>query len=303
MKSSSLHRLNADVGLPKWKRGLWFLFNWLNNALFPRAKSRGLEIRPFSSELGDEQWDKIEKKSSPSRALSDLFWMQLPWKAIESELGDVHIVDTGCGSGGYGVKLQEFSHGRIASYTGLDEYPHPDWARKMQEYPYLELLQADSKSLRKHIPAKTNLFVSQSAIEHFEEDLGYFRQIRNFIKRSEKNVLQIHLFPSSVCLKLFRQHGVRQYTPRTVSMIVDLFRSNSYAILYALGDTNCNALHWEYITKPIYLEKTGDWRESRTEAYRRALRLALSQDLQQGRIRQPAFYALLIHSNSTRRLF
>lgn len=303
MRSTSLHRLNADVGLPKWKRGLWLLVNWLNNAFFPRRKSSHLEARPFSIKLSEEQWSKISIKSSPSRAFSDLFWMHLPWDNIQSELGEIHMLDAGCGSGDYGVKLQEFSEGRIESYTGLDEYAHPDWPEKLRENKYIKLFQADSRKLADQIPMDTNIFISQSAIEHFEDDLSYFRHIRDFIDRKKRNVLQIHLFPSSVCLKLFRLHGVRQYTPRTVSIITNLFRSNSSAILYELGDKNSNALHWEYITVPIYIDKTGDWRESRTEAYQVALRRVIKQDMISATISQPAFYALISHSNGKSKLF
>jgi len=45
-------------------------------------------------------------------------------------------------------------------------------------------------------------------------------------------------FTLMACLKLYLWHGFRQYTPRTVSYITQLFdASNSYPILVNLGDT------------------------------------------------------------------
>jgi hypothetical protein len=264
MKSSSIHQLNADKSLSKWGRRLWYALNWLNNSLFPNWKERRLSIKKFIPQLSAEAWARIHPKSSPSRALSDLFWMQQPWARMQQELGEIHIVDTGCGSGRYGIELQRDSNGRIASYTGLDELPHADWAQVMKQHPFITLQQADSAQFASLIPADTNLFISQSAIEHFPEDLTYFRQLRDFIAAHPRPTLQIHLFPSAACLRLYRFHGVRQYTPRTVSAITRLF-PDSRCTLFELGGAACNALHWDYITRPVLVDNLDDRRNSETD--------------------------------------
>lgn len=292
MKSSSVHRLNADTGLSKGRR-FWVALNWLNNSLFANWKEPRLSIKKFVPELSEAAWANIHPKSSPSRALSDLFWMQLPWQRIQAELGEIHILDTGCGSGRYGIELQKYSGGRVASYTGLDERARPDWPVVMKEYPFINLLPADSAQFASLIPPDTNLFISQSAIEHFPEDLTYFRQLRDFITAYPHPILQIHLFPSAACLRLYRFHGVRQYTARTVSMIAQIF-SQSTCTLFELGGPNCNKLHWEYITQPILLGGD-DRRETESEAYAKELRAAMEQDAQQ--LGSPSFYALVIESN------
>ncbi len=294
MKSSSIHRLNADTGLSKWGRRLWYFLNWLNTSLFPNWKEPRLSVKKFVPELSEAAWAQIHPKSSPSRALSDLLWMQLPWPRIQAELGEIHILDTGCGSGRYGIELQKYSGDRIASYTGLDDHPHAEWPNVMKQHPFIRLLPADSAQFANLIPQDTNLFISQSAIEHFPDDLTYFRQLRDFIDAHSRPTLQIHLFPSAACLRLYRLHGVRQYTPRTVSMIARLFPDSS-CTLFELGGSACNALHWNYITRPILANGEADRRETETEAYARELRAAIEQDAPNRA--DPSFYALVIQKH------
>lgn len=298
MKSSSIHRLNADHKLSSWGRRMWYSLNWLNNSISPNTKSKRLKLKSFKPELSEKTWAAIEPKSSPSRVLSDLFWMQLPWPRIQSELGEVHILDTGAGSGRYGEALQTYSGGRVTSYTGLDESPHPDWPARMQRNPFIRLQAADSANFAELIPPNINLFISQSAIEHFPEDLSYFRQIREYVAKRSDPILQIHLFPSAACLRLYRFHGIRQYTPRTVSMIAALF-PDSTSTLFALGNSKCNKLHFEYITKPVLLQGKADRRETETAQYSKLLRETISANVDS----EPSFYALIIHSRAKAGLF
>lgn len=274
--------------------------NWLNNTFFPNQKASRLHIREFQPVLDGDSIRRINLGSSPSRALSDLFWMQLPWEKIRTELGPIHALDTGCGSGRYGEQLQVFSGGRIESYTGLDETAHPDWPDRMKQNEFVHLIQADSAFFSQFIPSATNFFISQSAIEHFPQDLIYFRQVRDFIHRKVGPVLQIHLFPSAACLPLYRFHGVRQYTPRTISLISNLFPDAS-CVLFQLGGAACNKLHFEYITRPVLLEGQSDRRATEAGEYSRHLLGAMaSAPSEPG---DPSFYALVIQSRLTKAVF
>lgn len=301
MKSTSIHNLNGDKKLLLPLRYLWLGVNWLNNNLFPNARDNSLNIQDFVPDVSDTYWSQTHIKSSPSRKLSDLFWLQLPWEKILRELEHINILDTGCGSGNYGVNLQSYTNGNIASYTGIDMFQHNNWNTLVEKYSNFSFQKLESGDILEHIPDKTNLFISQSAIEHFEHDLLYFKQICEFAQRTSKNMIQIHLFPSGACLKLYSHHGVRQYTPRTVSYITHLFQGFSYSTLYKLGGIECNKLHWEYITRPIH-EKIGDLREARTEEYNERLRLAIKADNKKPHL-DPSFYALVIHSNWSKVIF
>lgn len=298
--NSSIHNLNADKRLSLSGRLIWILLNLFNNIYFPN-RARGLCIMNFCPEMDEEDWGKIHIKFSPARSLSDLFWLKLDWKAVKSELGSINIFDTGAGKGGYALKLNDFAMG-ISTYFGVDPSAHKEWETLMHDHKFITIKQQKSDDILDMIPNKTNFFMSQSAIEHFEDDLLYFKQIRNFIDKTNNNTIQIHLFPSAACLKLYLWHGVRQYTPRTISTIVQLFDSpNTYSILFRIGGTNCNNLHYRFITYPQWI-KGVDWRDSKTNAYRDLVKIAVEKDIEH-RNHKPNFYALVIHSNFKKPIF
>ncbi len=261
-----------------------------------------MTIRNFVIDISDEEWSKLDIKSSPARKLSDLFWLKLPWALIKSELGQINVLDTGCGAGNYGVRLQSYSKGSMTSYTGLDIARHDNWDSLMNKYQNFRFHALNSAHILEHLPAGTNFFVTQSAVEHFDEDLLYFEQIRDFILRESSNVIQIHLLPASACLQLYLCHGVRQYTPRTISKITRIFNKFSYSVLFGLGGQECNALHREFITRPIYVQKVGDLRDTKTQEYDRRLREAIKADMKKPQ-KSPSFYALVIHSNWKTKIF
>ena len=300
--STSLHTINGDRRLHKLKKVQWLLFNLLSNLYFPNESS-GFNIRRFCHDLKKADWEYIPDKCSPSRALSDLFWLKLDWEAIQSELGKVRILDTGCGKGDYALKLMDFSGGRVSSYCGVDVLSKDNWETMMQQYPAVTLKVQNYTNILEAIPRETNLFITQSALEHFDYDLLYFEQIRQFIRVTSGNTVQIHLFPSGACLKLYPFHGVRQYTPRTISKITKLFDTgNFYSILFSLGGSACNELHYRFIRRPRWVEKR-DWRDTKTEEYRKLLEEAVVQDMRDQKKMSPSFYALVMHSNYNQRIF
>lgn len=293
LQSTSLHAINADKPRKGLDGPLWFLFNWLNNHIFPNAASH-LQIRKFTPDVSDENWARTYVKSSPTRKLSDLFWMQLPWAEIQSTLETINVLDVGCGSGHYYERLQEYSGNRLATYTGMDIASYDNWEKLSQKFQSVNFLKVDSADIFSSIPGNINLIISQSALEHFEKDLEFFLQVSKFVQQTSANLIQIHLIPSSACLALYLFHGVRQYTPRTVSHIAKLFHPFSYSILFELGGKESNLVHWNFITKPT-LVKREDLRDNETETYEKALRNAILID--NGHQYNPSFYALVIHSH------
>lgn len=298
--NTSIHKRNADNKLSISGMVVWMLLNFINNSYFPN-RAKDLCIKNFCPEIDEQDWGKIHVKSSPSRSLSDLFWLKLNWRAIKSELGRIHVFDTGAGKGGYALKLNDFADG-ISTYFGVDFALHKEWEYIEREYEYITMKQKASHEILDVIPHNTNFFLSQSAVEHFEDDLLYFEQVRKFIDKTSNNTIQVHLFPSAACLRLYLWHGIRQYTPKTISSIVQLFDPlNTYSILFRLGGKNCNNLHFRFITWPLNTKRV-DLRDSRTEAYRNLLKIAVEKDIKQGN-HKPGFYALVIHSNYNKPIF
>ena len=295
-KTTSIHILSADRGLNFPLKILHFILNKLNN-LFPNYKiDKSLEIRNFKDNNLKKNWSKLNIKHSPGRKLSNLFWINLPWNLIKMELNKINILDIGCGLGNSGFNLVNFSNNNINSYVGLDIKKNNNWIKLKKIYPFFQFYKFNGKDLTDFILPNTNFFITQAAIEHFEEDLSFFKQLRDYICSSKKNVIQIHIFPAATTHSLMPFHGVRQYTPRTVSKIIRLFKNFSYTVQFNLGGKNCNYLHYKYITEPRRKKLGGDLRFEKTQHYNKLSYNAIKKDMEHQQ-KSPIGYALIIHSN------
>jgi len=302
MTSSSIHKLSADLGLTRNRLRLWMALNWSNNHFLPNSCAPHLAQRDFEADTSEQAWSRTGTLSSPPRKLSDLFWLQLPWDAIHTELGKLAVFDSGCGSGSYGPLLETYSGRPLDRYVGVDIEERQQWTQLTEQHRNYRFHCANSSDLLPYIPDDATLIMSQSAIEHFENDLKYFADIAGFVQVASRPVIQIHLFPSSACLELYLGHGVRQYTPRTVSRITRLFEPFSYSTLFRLGGKSCNELHLEFITIPLLRQRIGDMRNSRSAEYDSRLRTAVEADRGRAEL-EPSFYALVIHSNWNEKIF
>jgi len=295
MRSTSIHNLNADKGLNILEKPLYLLLNFINN-LFPYSNlDKRIVFKSFGDFNWEKEWDKTYQTSSVGRRLSDLFWRTLPWAKIKAELGEIHIFDTGCGSGNYGVRINDASGG-IATYTGVDAKEKSNWALLRKKYPNFRFIESRSTNIRSLIPPDTNLFITQSAIEHFGEDLLFFEQISEYIEKSLRPVIQVHIFPAARALPLYLFHGVRQYTPRTISQITRMFDASNFT-LFGLGGKAGGRVHWKYFTWPmLVLRQKARWSDDPV-SYEKAVRKAIESDCLRPN-RPPLFWALIIHSHS-----
>lgn len=118
-KSRSIHSLNADKGLNFAQKMLYWMFNGVNN-FFPYMNvDNTLKILDFKYKNLKQYWQKLSTKNSPSRMLSNLFWLTIPWIEIKEELTEINILDVGCGSGNYERKLLDYSNKNISKYNGI----------------------------------------------------------------------------------------------------------------------------------------------------------------------------------------
>lgn len=295
MKSTSIHNLNADKGLNLIQKPLYLFLNFLNNLLSYSNIDKRIEIKYWNGENWKKGLEKTYKTSSIGRRLSDLFWYALPWEKIKDELGEIHVFDTGCGSGNYGVRLMDASNGKITSYVGIDAKEKPNWTELRAKYPNFKLIKSTSSDISPLIPKEANLFITQSAIEHFDEDLRFFEQIREHIAKSDKPIIQIHNFPAAAILPLYLFHGIRQYTPRTVSKITRLF-GNASIYLFGLGGRAAKIIQWKYFTWPLLiLRKKATWSND-VKRYDKEVKEAIESDSKHP-TKYPLFWVLIIHSN------
>ncbi len=302
IKSSSIHNYNADTGLGFFQKFFYLFLNFLNNTCPYLNLDKRISIRNFNGGDWKKHWDKTYKNSSVGRKLSDLFWWTLPWDQIISELGEVNVFDTGCGSGGYGVRLFEASGGRVASYVGIDAKPKQNWAELSQKYPNFHLLESKSSDISPLIPKGANLFITQSAIEHFDEDVRFFEQINNHVKNTNKPVIQVHIFPAGASLPLYIFHGIRQYVPRTISKITKLFNNSSSFFLFGLGGKSGKKLQWKYFTWPVLISRKFSKPTFDVDLYEKELKLAVEHDFNR-KNKSPIFWALIIHSNQKQKIW
>jgi len=300
-KSSSFHRINADRGLAPLTKCLWFMANLLVNILGYVVTDKTSKV-PYRTSISDLN-TMSTSLPSPSRLVSDIFWKNLNWKLVERELGTVNILDIGCGNGNYYQKFWQYSGGIIDSYRGVDVKEHPDWSKLETdgECVTFEKISAGFDPTE-NIPRGTNLIVSQSALEHIEDDLMLFRNIRRYVDRFTDSLIQIHLIPSEACLYLYWFHGIRQYSRWSLLRTANLFVIDSYWKIVGLGGPNSNRVHWQYIT-PLPFRLRTDSRKMRRESYKRALVKAVMNDEANNISRCPSFYALIIHTNYTSRIF
>lgn len=295
MRSTSIHNLNADRGLGLGDKLAYLFLNWINNL----GPYQDLDKRIIFKSFGDLDWqkglNKTYQESSVGRRLSDLFWRTLPWDKIKGELGEIHIFDTGCGQGNYGTRLLDASDGQISSYTGIDVKRRPNWDELEKKYPNFHFIESTSTDISSIIPSGTNLFVTQSAVEHFDEDLLFFEQIKKFIDKSKKPVIQIHNFPGAATLPLYLFHGIRQYTPRTISKITKLF-DNSLIYLFGLGGSAGKRVQWKHFTWPLLiLRRKATWSNDVTK-YNKEVMRAIGNDVRHPS-KSPIFWVLIIQSN------
>lgn len=292
--STSRYNLNADFGLSYFEMIKWLIFNYLNNRNGDKLNDSRVKTNRFKvTEMSN--WDQVDTLASPARRLCDFFWMNLNWNQIISELGaPVSAVEVGCGTGIYGRLIEKLIGNDLNFYRGIDIYEQKDWP-ELRKNPKFQFIQGNASTVESDLIG-TNFIFTQSALEHFEEDLSFFKHVANYVENSDHPIIQIHLVPSRACISTFPWHGFRQYTNASISEVTQLFSNNSEFDWISLGGEACNRVHRKFITIPIYT-KRGDLRKKLNKQYNEELKTAIILDNDSKNENISTFSALVIRSN------
>jgi hypothetical protein len=290
--STSFHKINADQRINLISKLLWFLFNFANN-FFPKKNiDPRIKISISKIDTDEKIWSSIPLTASPSRKISEIFWQTFPWQNAVKALGPIRALEIGCGSGRYSEILSSNLGASLNSYHGTDIKSSDIWkTRSLDGKTRFSVCSA--YDIAEHLEG-TNFLFSQSVLEHLDNDLDFFIRVRDRLKQTRQPLLQIHLLPSAPCLLNYLLHGVRQYTPRTISKISQLFNEETSFSLLGLGSEYSNQVHRAYITYPLF--RLTDLRDRDPKGYDRSLRRAVLLDQQAQKIEKAAFYALIIQS-------
>jgi hypothetical protein len=292
--SSSPGKHSGDIKLSIVQKLRWFYDCYCNNLeplhdVDPRVEMLNFDASPFQHTARLEAWET--PPVAPARFLSNAFWSQLDLSELCAS--PIRALEVGCGSGIYGHVLKNKLGEKLVSYKGVDISKHADWTEMQKANPF-EFFVDRAENIQQYLPG-INLIVTQSAIEHFEHDLVFFRHIADYVYHAKEPVWQIHLMPSPACLRTYLLHGYRQYTPRTISKITRLFPAKNTFALYRMGGARTNRVHSVYITLPALFLGV-DFRKTMPKKYVNATMRAMRADQHQAPQSEAAFYALVIKS-------
>ncbi len=225
-KSSSPCTIEGHSNLNKRSRAIYLIINTLNNLLPNMFVDKRLAINNYECESTINIRSIVKGRSTPSRFLCNIFWSLFPWVKTNEVLGNINMLDLGCGEG-YLTKrlLSRYGKENINKYLGVDV--SDDY--KMWSEISNENRKAKFKSITNvldiggYIESDTNFLITQSVLEHIDTDLELFKSLKEYLYLNRRPFVQVHLFPSAACLWLYLYHGYRQYTPRSISRITKIF--------------------------------------------------------------------------------
>jgi hypothetical protein len=294
-KTTSKLNLTADNGLGPLGKIKWLIYNLINN-LSPTSDIDHSIVKEIYRVSNDENFNKVSVSASPARKLCDLFWMDIEWDQIAKDLGgQIKAIEIGAGTGYYGKLIQSLAKDNLDSYTGIDIYEDKQWKENLRD-PKFKFILGDASSVLNEL-SNVNFIFTQSALEHFEDDLLFFEQVAEYVNKSSEPIIQIHLMPSQDCISTFPWHGYRQYNPRNISKITKLFNSNTKKSLISLGSKRSNSVHRKFITIPMLLKRV-DNRKLHSKKYNEEAFNAIRQDEIDPKSNCATFYALVMKTNT-----
>jgi hypothetical protein len=283
--SSIINKLNGDTKLNNFNKIIYIVVNIIENIIPSFNK---MEIKNYTPQI-----IKLlpTETRSPSRLWCDLFWEDFV-KTELIQLKEISAAEFGCGSGKYALLLNKLLGDKLSSYLGFDVNVNKQWER-------INLLNKKIK-FKKINPSQTgsllqgqNLLFTQSAIEHFQNDLSFFKKLNLYVEKNK--CLQIHFIPSPFCLFTYLFHGYRQYNLLKIKKIISQFKSIRFTI-YTLGGFWSNYVHLKWITLPTISKYNS--RKFDNNRYKEDMLWAINKDLKRNNsIFTSTFLAVIIRND------
>jgi len=283
--------VNSDYPLRFHEKLLYFVFNFLNNSIdlyFDRMK--GVQVHFLLDSKKTDIVNPVEN-SSPNRYLCNAFWSSLNFKYLRTLLsGHLSVVDVGCGTGIYS---KYFELGTDENYLGVDLFESKEWQK--YKVPQIEFKVLSYLDVDQYLTQK-NVLITQSALEHFTEDLLFIKKIGEYVTKRNQELIQIHLIPARSGLRTGLLHGIRQYNLRTIKNIFKSAAPLDSYVLISLGGRNSNRFHWKFITRhQIFHQYEKIFSDKKN--YAEALKAVCYQDNSERNLRKATFYGLIFSHN------
>ena len=288
---STFNRISGDAPLSRRKRRLWYA---LNAVEWSRPDVSPGRIIPFRPAQIHYPTPLTPAACSPSRVLSHLFWLSMDAQKIRDTLGALIVADIGCGRGGY-AGFFDSAFGGLDAYLGIDIRRHEAWG-EVQRDPRYRFLECQAEAVTPTTLSDTTLILSQSALEHFLEDLTFMRTVRAWADGHGRPAMQIHLLPASNMWRQYGPHGFRGYSGRSLSRLIAAAGGSSVAV-FTLGGRHSNRVHHKFIRDTL-TKQSEDRRGD--DAYTTAVRAGIEADTASPttRIADACFLALIIVHNA-----
>ena len=116
--SNYLENISGDKKINIFKKIYWILICVLNYVIsLVDKKDPRIELIKFRKNIKS---NLIKKNESPSRILSDIFWLTFPWNKTKKILKKkISIIEVGCGDGRYGFLLKKILKKILKTILGL----------------------------------------------------------------------------------------------------------------------------------------------------------------------------------------
>lgn len=268
--NSSSHSINGDYPLNFKEKLGWLTFNLLDN-ITPSPK--GYKPHKFPDYQSKLELSGINKSDSPSRNLCNLFWanLNIP-ELLDREPGsEFNLLEVGCGSGRYAEILS--SYGNNFHYWGIDIAYSEKWA-VISAHRDAKFFIDSADNVSSYLN-EIDVVITQSALEHIENDLLFFKELRTHSEKTGKKLVSINLVPSPANLFLSPWHGIRQYGNRAIKSLINISGKSAISKIYLIGGRASTSLHFRELTLKSIMRKSSS---VNTEKYQNQLNEALEKD-------------------------